>query len=336
MTDMQKKLYFRLSKDIIKGKLNASSIWNFAKYKLYSINRNTKVNFYPVSVQFYVNKICNLKCDFCFFSSALNLKDSKEYNLTVDKLKEFLKIPLIKNCLRIGLTGGEPFLNKEIFQIIDLIKSKGYILSVVSNSVLIDSMIEKVKSSKIDVLGLSIYNENIDDIANVVSKLNNSMFIKTHKILFADKLDEVEETVRFSVDIKAHGILFNNYYTEDEKDKNNAIFDDNKEFFEIKEMIKNKYSKEIGIQWCPTFPRETDRRECRLVFHHIELDAKGNIAPCCFAYPDGKKYGNILENPEVWNNNFFIKLRESLLNSKLPVHPLCRNCAYLYENLYGI
>ena len=336
MTDMQKKLYLRLSKDIIKGKPNATSIWNLAKYKLYSINKNTKLNFYPISIQFYVNKICNLRCDFCFFSSALNLKDSKEYNLTVDKLKEFLQIPLIKNCLRIGLTGGEPFLNKEIFQIINLIKDKGYILSVVSNGALIDSRIEEIKKSKIDVLGLSIYDENVNDIANVVPKLFDSMFIKTHKVLFSDKLYEIEETVRFSIDIKAHGILFNNYYTIDENDKNRTIFDDNKEFLEIKEKIKNTYSKKISIQWCPTFPRKVGKRECRLVFHHIELDVKGNISPCCYAYPDGQKYGNILENPEAWNNKFFIKLRESLLNPELPVHRLCKDCPYLYENLYGI
>jgi radical SAM protein with 4Fe4S-binding SPASM domain len=155
-------------------------------------------------------------------------------------------------------------------------------------------------------------------------------------VLFADKLNEIEETVKFGIEVKAHGILFNNFYTVDESNKNRAIYDDNKEFYEIKKEIDRKFSNKIGIQWCSTFPRRNSKRKCRLVFHHIEFDAKGNISPCCFAFPDGEKYSNILKDPNAWNNDFFKKLRESLLNSNLPVHPLCKDCSYLYENLYGI
>jgi len=243
---------------------------------------------------------------------------------------------MIKNCLRIGLTGGEPFLNKDIFKIMDLIKKSGYILSVVSNGTLINSMIDQVKKSGIDVLGLSLYNENIISVANTVPKLRDSMFIKIHRVVFANELHNIEPAIGLSLKMGAHGIIFNNYFTTDKDKKHRVIYDDNEEFYEIKREIDEKFAKRIAIQWCSTFPREVTKRKCRLVFHHIELDAQGNISSCCFAYPDGEKYGNILKDNNVWNNEFFIKLRQSLINSDLPIHPICKDCPYLYENLYGI
>lgn len=59
------------------------------------------------------------------------------------------------------------------------------------------------------------------------------------------------------------------------------------------------------------------------------------MAPCCFRYPDGKKYGNIF-NEENWNSEGTIELRENMLNQELAPVGECNNCENLYRDLYGI
>jgi len=86
MTNLQKKLYLVLFKSMIKNKINYPAIGNFIKYQYSSIMKRATLNYSLISVQLYINKICNLNCEFCYYADALNRKDAKEYNLTVERI----------------------------------------------------------------------------------------------------------------------------------------------------------------------------------------------------------------------------------------------------------
>ena len=66
----------------------------------------------PSYLILYVNNICQLRCDMCFYWDAMQ-KKTKQLSLTeITKLAKSLP-----NLLQLTLTGGEPSLRKDITEI---------------------------------------------------------------------------------------------------------------------------------------------------------------------------------------------------------------------------
>ncbi len=109
---------------------------------------NSESEFY---IQWHITDLCNLRCPHCYqkeFSndSELNLSQLK---IIADQIIAALKKWNTKG--RIALTGGEPFLKKELFPILKYLENSEYIwrIGILTNGVLIkDEIIEKLKSLK--------------------------------------------------------------------------------------------------------------------------------------------------------------------------------------------
>lgn len=103
-------------------------------------SRNTKISLLkglitkrtPIYVQYAVTKNCNFKCRMC--DSFLSRQDEKELSLSqIERLSDVLN--------RIGagiilLTGGEPFLRRDLSEIIDIFTRKGFTVRLQTNGVL--------------------------------------------------------------------------------------------------------------------------------------------------------------------------------------------------------
>ena len=88
------------------------------------------------------NVSCNIKCKHCFLDCHHDIK--KKNFLQIDKIQEALSSSL-PDLERIFLTGGEPFLHKEIFEIIKISLEKANV-TIYSNGTLISE--KKVKIIK--------------------------------------------------------------------------------------------------------------------------------------------------------------------------------------------
>jgi len=97
---------------------------------------------------------CNLKCKHCYstsldmdFKDELNTQQIKE---TIDDL-EVAKVPVLI------LSGGEPLMRPDIFEITAYAKSKGFYVALSTNGTLIDeSNIDKIKEADYQYVGISI------------------------------------------------------------------------------------------------------------------------------------------------------------------------------------
>ncbi len=70
----------------------------------------------PLSLIYFVTSRCNCRCKHCFFYSDLNKDLPKELNLA-----EIKKIAgSLGSLLYLNVTGGEPFLRKDLYQIVEL------------------------------------------------------------------------------------------------------------------------------------------------------------------------------------------------------------------------
>lgn len=77
----------------------------------------------PGGVVYEATMRCNLKCEFCFVGDLLNLEGEWRRELTVDALRQAFPE---KRGLRVSLTGGEIFVRKDIHDVMELFRQKGY------------------------------------------------------------------------------------------------------------------------------------------------------------------------------------------------------------------
>ncbi len=66
---------------------------------------------------FNTGSICNLSCSFCFEESKPG--DNRLNRISLEEAKQYIDESLTMGVERISFTGGEPFVNKEIFKILD-------------------------------------------------------------------------------------------------------------------------------------------------------------------------------------------------------------------------
>jgi mycofactocin biosynthetic radical S-adenosylmethionine protein MftC len=87
----------------------------------------------PLALHLEVVAACNLKCAHCFAGEL----PRKEDPLSLNELDQLFAQMAAMGTFRIGLTGGEPLLRKDLFEIIDLALSHGLCPCVTTNGLLI-------------------------------------------------------------------------------------------------------------------------------------------------------------------------------------------------------
>jgi molybdenum cofactor biosynthesis enzyme MoaA len=107
---------------------------------------------------FNTGTLCNLSCEGCYIESSpinnkllyLDLKD-------VEKYLEQMKIDNL-SCDNIGITGGEPFMNKDIIPILKLCIKEKYNILVLTNAMqpMLNKINELIKFSNYDKLTLRV------------------------------------------------------------------------------------------------------------------------------------------------------------------------------------
>ena len=68
----------------------------------------------PVTLIFFVTSRCNLRCSHCFYWQEINKSFDEE--LSIDEIQKISRS--FSHPLYLSLTGGEPFLRKDLFEII--------------------------------------------------------------------------------------------------------------------------------------------------------------------------------------------------------------------------
>jgi MoaA/NifB/PqqE/SkfB family radical SAM enzyme len=93
----------------------------------------------PLALHLEVVAACNLTCTHCFAGSL----PRHEHPLTLVELDDLFGQMAALGTFRLGLTGGEPLLRKDLFQIIDLATEHGLCPCVTTNGLLITEEIAR-------------------------------------------------------------------------------------------------------------------------------------------------------------------------------------------------
>jgi len=96
----------------------------------------------PVNLIFFVTSRCNLLCRHCFYWEELNQKKNE---LTLDEVEKISRS--LPNLLSVSLTGGEPYLRKDLDQIAAAFEQNSGVrnIQIPSNGLLVDRTISRAE-----------------------------------------------------------------------------------------------------------------------------------------------------------------------------------------------
>jgi len=139
--------------------------------KLFYKLKNNKV---PLVVQWELTTRCNLDCMHCCIKN-----EKQDSELSFGEIKDILRQLKAENCMIQRFSGGEVFLRKDIFKIIELARKMQFGVMVLSNGTLLDrSDIKNLKKIGILDLQVSLYGATAsmhDSITNVKGSFDKTM-----------------------------------------------------------------------------------------------------------------------------------------------------------------
>ena len=320
--------------EIFNANQTLDSKLNLLKSVIYNLKpakwRSNKVNFYPISTTFYVNTICNYRCSFCFLIND-DHKGSKKFNLDLEGFYKLLNHKHTKYSGRVTLGGGEPYLNKNIYDFIKELKKRKKITSIYTNGSLIERQYDKMLDNQTDYLNISHYDDKFDDLCHMFKRINedkSKKFIsRLSKLVTAKNYNELDDVIQKAIYNSFDRVILQNYFPYKDEDLESVIYDDNVDFKKYLSKLNDKYKKKILIIPPNLLKRNDDIFSCNNITLNSTIDSQGSLATCCFLTPPSLTTGNIFDNLEEnsWNTKKLIKFRSFLGKKESPL-----GCKYCY------
>lgn len=112
------------------------------KQLIYSFVENEDfVHAYPWTITWKFGSECNLRCEHCFYHDKPELYNGQN-DLTTKEAIDLAKILTEEfGVMQVIFTGGEPFIRKDIFEVLKILKKKNIAIYIQTNGSLIDEKI---------------------------------------------------------------------------------------------------------------------------------------------------------------------------------------------------
>jgi len=106
------------------------------------------------SVEMAVTWICNLRCEFCY-AEDLMYAQKRPPDLPVETVRDVMQQAKKLGMIHVNVTGGEPMIRKDIYDLIDVIP-KDVVVSIVTNSTLLtEEKIRQLKQAGVSTIQMS-------------------------------------------------------------------------------------------------------------------------------------------------------------------------------------
>jgi len=322
----------------VKKLINASKV--YISYLLSIVYKTNKRFGFPLSISVEPTSICNLKCPECptGLNKLTRYKGHINFNLykkIIDELSPYL-INLILYFQ------GEPFLNKDIFKLIEysskekniftISSTNGHYLDVETAKQTIKSGLDKLIIS-IDGTNQEIYEKYrkggdletvIQGVKNIVSAKkelkSKTPYIVIQFLVFKFNEHQIPKIKKLSKELKIDKL--------DLKSAQIYDFENDSEFIPTNEKY-SRYKKSTTGNYVL---KSKLKNKCKRLWESSVITNTGEILPCCFDKDAKYSFGNITESSfkNINNNKKTIKFREIFLENRKQID-ICKNCT---EGLY--
>ncbi|MDR2395726.1 MAG: radical SAM protein [Endomicrobium sp.] len=329
---------------------NQMSVEESERYK-YAVNKGL-----PLRVSICTTTMCNLRCKMCKYHGQAKIDaetlDYKHFVKIADELFPYAKE------LHIGIK-GEAFLTPYLNKIPDILKKFGTQLNVTTNGMLLSQEVSHLilpvlRDVKISFDGATKqtfeklrpganFDQIIKNIKEFVkardeymSKQKEGTYRPTltlQSVLMKDNINELPDIIELAHDIGADRVKgFNLIVLKPEFLEQSLLFYQdlaNKNLKAAKEIaekykLKTKYQDEFDTSINIFTEKGFIPNDCNFLWRQINIEANGDVIPCCHFYSPA--VGNIFKSSvqEIWNNSLYQKMRKSFSFGNHEYH--CLTC----------
>lgn len=324
-------------------------IKTFLKRKIissaYSLSRILNIPLIkPDFVQLNLTTRCNLSCRICSFADE---GSDIEKELTVTEIGEIAKQSAKWKLNQIVLSGGEPFLRKDIFAILDTITKNGADMVITSNGVLLnDEILEKLNETSLKHLQISIdgacakthdyirgegaFKKTVENIKKVVVLKKRKYSVGISFTVMPYNYKEMEGLLKLAKDLNVDTVLFipvisDNSYREIDQEKDFFSFSTDKiqdlrsSFECVEEFKQNQIKPEISNfdnmkSYWKYFEGQKNTWKCYAGYRWLQINPYGETKMC------GTTYDNFRNNPDlkkIWHSSSAKKARADIKKCKV-------------------
>ena len=319
-------------------KLNIKKLFNFLLLKLsYYISALTHKDFVwgkPVKVAIEPTNFCNLKCSECpTGTNGLSRPKGNMDTFLFSKIITSLPDEIIS---MIFYFQGEPFLNKQLFEMIKIArKQKKYTYCSTNGHFFSDENIKKTIGSGLNELIISldgttqeIYEKyrrggNLETVLQGTKKLvaykkqqkSKHPYIKFQFLVVKPNENQIPQAKMLAKNIGVDKIVFKTAQIYD-YENGNELIPENLKFSRYKKAKDGKYHLKKKI-----------KNHCWRLWSNPVITVKGDVLPCCFDKDAKYAMGNLNEQSfmEIWQGEKYKSFRKKVLNKRKSID-ICRNC----------
>ena len=274
----------------------------------------------PVNITIEPCNTCNLKCPGCV-TGTKHKESIDPQMLNLDQFKRIFD-QVKDSVFNISLYNwGEPFLNRDIFSIVEYASSSGCAVTVHSNfNIFDDLMAERAVSSGLTHIYLSIDGgtqetyekyrrggelsqvvKNIDLLVSKKKSTKSRFPILTWKyLIFPHNLHEIEGAKQMAKQAKVDA-----FELSPGNVNNLAVFG-------------REEAHDLSMGKIMTHQRDF----CDSLWDSLIVYPDGSVIPCCQAFRKKDVFGNVLTSSvkEVWNNEDFVTMRKTISVLRMQHH----------------
>jgi MoaA/NifB/PqqE/SkfB family radical SAM enzyme len=238
-------------------------------------------------------------------------------------------------ALRLGLYGGEPLLNPDVFAMVRTARRRGYLVTVSTNGTLLDRCLADMQAARPDALLLSYHAAERERLAPALSALAETIPLRLHFTITEDRLGEIEDCCAFAARVCARWVFLEHMCPRPAREEPARVAADDPRLVALREKLTRAYGGRLVIRW----PRIGGARAagglspCRSVWNTLHINALGQSAPCC-VWPTEGYEGDVFRDEQSWNASRMVELRRQLRRGEAP--GLCRDCPCLYDDSLGL
>jgi len=295
----------------------------------------------------HTNNSCNLTCSHCLVNSS----PSGDKGLSTEAIKRVIDEAAILGTSRFYFTGGEPFMRKDIFELIDYVCShKESELIILTNGTLLEGeTVERLQKCNKELLKIQIsldgsrpeindplrgkgsFDLIVEGIKNIVEA---GYFPTVTTVVTNSNIEDIQETTKLLalLGVKTHHLLWAHRRGRITDNGNNTIPPIDK-VIEVTGKVKAVAGESgISVDNYDSYKfRANSNRGTRYDLGNACYDSlcvysNGDVYPSAsFAGHEGLKCGTVLDSPlrEVWDNS---NMSKAFRNATLQNKEKCREC----------
>lgn len=313
---------------------------------------------FPTFAHLYVDNACNLKCKHCY-ESEVSHPPERDAQLTLDEYRTVFDELKAMGVLVVTFSGGEPFLRRDLLDLVDLARAKRFAVRIYTSGTLINAAkADRIAAANVSEVQISVYSADAavhDAFTQVPGSWARSIgalrLLQERGVKTVLKATVMRLNIDALADIKtlAHSMgarceldpLLHPKMDGDQSPLDQLVPPDElaRKFFDKPQLVQVMKGHDLDDVCTGVAARGHDTPNCAAARSIVTIGAKGEVAPCALFPVDG---GTVREHSlsDIWfRSTLFDKVRATTFGkmktcSSCSVKSTCDPCmAYgLVEN----